>query len=146
MAHTQSKGHRRIPIHRIENQHGQYAPSFKQHLSIYKIVSELCTFSYSFSPTTESVIDRYTNPNMEINDFAIIIDSHTRGRISEQNHKLDESRAENKVKTERAKILKDMDKTRQKGWWEEISIEQMNKEQVGELKTWFEYYISKSSI
>ncbi|KAL3845248.1 hypothetical protein ACJIZ3_002651 [Penstemon smallii] len=163
MAQRQSRGRQRIPIQKIENQDSRYATFSKRRVGLYKKASELCTlcgvdigiitFSptgtppYSFfSPTMESVIDRYENPNMQPDDGAVTTDSQTKGRIAELNHRLDESRAKKEAQLERAEILEENDRTRQKEWWEEIPVEQMNQEQVKELKTWFEYFLSNSSI
>ncbi|KAL3838483.1 hypothetical protein ACJIZ3_023074 [Penstemon smallii] len=162
MANRQLKGRQKISIQRIENRDGLFASFSKRRLGVYKKASELSTlcgvdvgiiiFSPQgnphsfFSPTMKSVIDRYKNPNMQSNYYPTIIDTHTRGQISNLNHKLDDSRAEAEAEIERGKILKENDKTRQKGWWEETPVEQMNKKQARELKTWFENFLSKSSI
>ncbi|KAK4435712.1 Agamous-like MADS-box protein [Sesamum alatum] len=153
MAGRQTRGRQRIPIRLIENQDDLYATFSKRRLGLYKKASELSTlcgvdvgiimFSptdnpYSFfHPSMESVIERYRNPNQPQSDFTRIVEAHTRTRIEQLNKRLDEVQDMKEQIKERKRHLDEVDKTRPKGWWEQIPVESLNAKQVQEWKAWF---------
>ncbi|KAG8391160.1 hypothetical protein BUALT_Bualt01G0158900 [Buddleja alternifolia] len=156
MAERQSRGRQKIPIRLIANQDDLYATFSKRRLGLYKKASELCTlcgvdigiiifsptgnpFSF-FHPSMESVIDRHRNHNQQISDFARIVDAHTRGRIENLNKRLDEMLDLKEEAKKRENQLDEVDKTREKWWWEEFAVESLDKEQVKEWRAWFENF------
>ncbi|KAK4435713.1 Agamous-like MADS-box protein [Sesamum alatum] len=153
MAARQTRGRQRIPMRLIESQDDLYATFSKRRLGLYKKASELSTlcgvdigiiiFSptdnpYSFfHPSMESVVERYRNPNQPQSDVARIVEAHTRTRIEQLNQRLDEVLDMKEQIKEREKYLDEVDKTRPKGWWEQIPVESLNAQQVQEWKAWF---------
>ncbi|KAK4389018.1 Agamous-like MADS-box protein [Sesamum angolense] len=153
MAGRQTRGRQRIPMRLIQSQDGLYATFSKRRLGLYKKASELSTlcgidvgiiiFSptdnpYSFfHPSMESVIERYRNPNQPPSDLARIVEGHTRTRIVQLNKRLDEVQDMKEHVKEQEKYLDEVDKTRPKGWWEQIPVESLNAQQVQELTAWF---------
>ncbi|KAK6158552.1 hypothetical protein DH2020_005866 [Rehmannia glutinosa] len=158
MVGRQSRGRQRIPIQRIENQDDLYATFSKRRQGLYKKASELSTLCGAdvgiiiFSPTNnpfsfwhpsmESVIERYRNPNQpQIDEQDRVVEVNRRARIEHLNRQLDEVLDEKKKEQERQ--LDEIDKTREKGWWEQTPIESLNKEQVEEWTTFFQDFNSK---
>ncbi|GFP81641.1 agamous-like mads-box protein agl61 [Phtheirospermum japonicum] len=154
MAGRQSRGRQRIPMRLIESQDDLYATFSKRRRGLYKKASEISTlcdadvgliiFSptnnpFSFwHPTLESVIGRYRNPNQPLDDHTRFVEANTRDTIQYCNMRLDEVLDEKEGMKERVKMLNEANMTREKGWWEQTSIEDLNKEQVKEWKAQFE--------
>ncbi|KAL3650957.1 hypothetical protein CASFOL_007360 [Castilleja foliolosa] len=159
MARRQTRGRQRIPIRLIENQDDRYATFSKRRRGLYKKSSELSTlcdadvgliiFSptnkpFSFwHPTPESVIGRYRNPNQPLDDHARFVEANIRDRIQYYNMRLDEVLDEKEALKEQDKILNEIDMTREKGWWEQTPVENLNKDEVKEWKARFEDYNAK---
>lgn len=137
----------------IQSQDDLYASFSKRRLGLFKKAGELSTlcgadigiivfsptdnpFSF-FSPNMESVIERYINPDQPLKHSARALDAHARARIQVHNKQLDQVQ-EQKLKLKQVdEGLVEIDRTRQKGWWEETSIDSLDKEQVGEWIAWF---------
>ncbi|KAL0393893.1 UNVERIFIED_CONTAM: Agamous-like MADS-box protein [Sesamum latifolium] len=149
----QTRGRQRIPMRLIQSQDDLYATFSKRRLGLYKKASELSTlcgidvgiiiFSptdnpYSFfHPSMESVMERYRNPDQPPSDLARIVEGHTRTRIVQLNKRLDEVQDTKELIKEQEKYLDEVDKTRPKGWWEQIPVESLDAQQVQEWKAWF---------
>ncbi|KAL0312206.1 UNVERIFIED_CONTAM: Agamous-like MADS-box protein [Sesamum radiatum] len=149
----QTRGRQRIPMRLIQSQDDLYATFSKRRLGLYKKARELSTlcgidvgviiFSptdnpYSFfHPSMESVIERYRNPDQPSSDLARIVEGHTRTRIVQLNKQLDEVQDMKELIKEQEKYLNEVDKTRPKGWWEQIPVESLNAQQVQEWKACF---------
>ncbi|KAL8536858.1 hypothetical protein ACS0TY_012148 [Phlomoides rotata] len=159
MAGRQTRGRQRIPISRIQNQDDLYATFSKRRLGLYKKAGQLCTecgvdigivmFSptnipYSFfHPNMDSVVERHRNPNQPRNVYTRAIETTNRSRIEALNKSLDEILDEKEQLKEQNEYLEEIDRTREKGWWEETPIESLNKEQVKEWKDWFQAFKSQ---
>lgn len=133
----------------IQNQDDLYSSFSKRRFGLFKKGGELSTlcgadlgiivfsptdnpFSF-FSPTMESVVERYVNPDRPSKHSARAIDAYARSRIQDLNKQLD-LLLEQKLKL---KQIHEMDRTREKGWWEEASVDSLDKEQVGVWIAWF---------
>ncbi|KAK6145821.1 hypothetical protein DH2020_019690 [Rehmannia glutinosa] len=154
------KGWSKDPIQRIDSQDDLYTIFSKYHQGLYKNASELCTLCgfdvgiIIFSPTNnpfsfwhpsmESIIERYRNPDQPlISDYDRVVETNVRAKIEHLNRHLDEVLNEKEQIKDGEKQLDEIDKTREKGWWEQISLESLNKEQVKEWKTFFKTLVPK---
>ncbi|KAL8490147.1 hypothetical protein ACS0TY_025885 [Phlomoides rotata] len=155
MEGRQTRGRRRIPINRIQNQEDLCATFSKHRFSLYKKASKLCTLCgvaigiimssptnvpYSFfHPNMDTVVERYMNPNQPQDAYTRALESTTRSRIEALNKSIDEILDEKQQLKEQSERLDEIDRTRQKGWWE-TPIESLNKEQVKEWIKWFQAF------
>lgn len=130
----------------IQNQDDLYASFSKRRLGLFKKASELSTlcgadvgiivfsptdnpFSF-FSPTMDSVVDRYINPDRPLRHSAHAIDSHARARIDALNKRLDELLEQKLQLKEYQQQLDEVDDARERGWWEKTAVDDLDKEQV----------------
>lgn len=152
-AARQTRGRQRIPMRLIQNQDDLYSSFSKRRFGLFKKGGELSTlcgadlgiivfsptdnpFSF-FSPSMESVVERYVNPDRPSKHSARAIDAYARSRIQDLNKQLD-LLLEQKLKLKQIhEGLVQMDRTRDKGWWEEASVESLDKDQVGVWIAWF---------
>ncbi|XP_051121642.1 uncharacterized protein LOC127245042 [Andrographis paniculata] len=86
----------------------------------------------------ESVLEKYRNPNIPVDDYTRLIEAYTRERIKQLNQQLDEILDAKNQLMETEKRLDEMDTTRSKGWWEEIPVESLDGNQINEWIVWFE--------
>ncbi|XP_057803749.1 agamous-like MADS-box protein AGL29 [Salvia miltiorrhiza] len=153
MAARQTRGRQRIPMRLIQNQDDLYASFSKRRLGLFKKASELSTlcgadvgvivfsptdnpFSF-FSPTMDSVLDRYLHPDRPTRHSARAIDSHARARIDALNKRLDDLLDQKLRLKDYQRRLDEADQARQKAWWEETAVDGLDKEQVRQWTAWF---------
>ncbi|KAK4343533.1 hypothetical protein RND71_036627 [Anisodus tanguticus] len=154
MENTKNKGRRKIPMKKIEKQGDRYSTFSKRRTGLYKKASELITkcdvdigvtifsptgkpFSF-FHPTTDAIIYRFQNPDMQLSPSTRLVATHVRNRVNQLNSRLAE--LDTKLDTiedaaiARKKVYDQVIETRHRGWWE--SIEQLNADEVIEFEAW----------
>ncbi|XP_051151154.1 agamous-like MADS-box protein AGL62 [Andrographis paniculata] len=123
-----------------------YATFSKRRLGLYNKASELSTLCsvdvgviissprgipHSFySPSMGVVLERYLNPNMPVSGVPRFIDNHSRNQIARLNQELDEVLEMKEQLKIRDKQVDEIDRTRPKGWWEQVPIESLDANQV----------------
>ncbi|GFP98413.1 agamous-like mads-box protein agl61 [Phtheirospermum japonicum] len=154
-----SRGCQNTPIRQIEKEDNIYATFSIRRRVLYKKASELSTLCgadvgvtifpppnnpFSFwHPTMEFVIGRYRDPNRLQDDQTRIMEAEARGRVEYLNIQLDMILDEKDMVKAKERWVDEVDKTREKGWWEETPIESLNKEQVKEWNAMFQDFASK---
>ncbi|XP_051127587.1 agamous-like MADS-box protein AGL61 [Andrographis paniculata] len=161
MAGRQTRGRQRIPMKRIQNMDDLYATFSKRRQGLYKKASELSTqcgvdigviissptgHPYSFfHPRIKSVLSRYRNLTRRADFFAEVSEAHSRERIYQFNRDLNEALTTKEELKDKDKLLDEVYRTRVKGWWEQIPIDNLNGNEVSKWITWFENLIVQVS-
>ncbi|CAI9770526.1 unnamed protein product [Fraxinus pennsylvanica] len=160
MERRTSRGRRKIEIHKIENEEDRYATFSKRRVGLIKKASELCTlcdvdmgiiissptgkpFSF-FHPTMESVLNRYYHKEPS-NNSSEIFETYVRSKVNALNETLDEISEKVELEMKRAQRLNEIGEKRTvKGWWE-APVQELNREQVQQMKSMLENFINQAN-
>ncbi|KAK4344182.1 hypothetical protein RND71_037276 [Anisodus tanguticus] len=148
MENKKGKGRRKIPMRKIEKQEDRYATFSKRRKGLYKKASELVAecdvdigiilfsptgkpFSF-FHPTTDAIISRFQNSDMQLSPNTCLVAAHARNRVNQLISRLEELDTIEDAVIAQKNLYDEVIKTRQRGWWE--SIEQLNADKVTEFE------------
>ncbi|XP_059299320.1 agamous-like MADS-box protein AGL61 [Lycium ferocissimum] len=150
MVSKKTRGRQKIPMKKIEKQDDRYTTFSKRRKGLYKKASELVTecdvdiamilFSPSgkpysfFHPTTDAIVSRFQNPDMQLSGTTGIVAAHARNTVKQLNNRLEELDTIKDVAVGQTKFYDQVAETRQRGWWE--SIEQLNPDEVTKFEAW----------
>ncbi|XP_049345818.1 agamous-like MADS-box protein AGL62 [Solanum verrucosum] len=150
MADKKTKGRQKIPLEKIKKEADLKVAFSKRCSTLYTKASKIvrdCNVDigivlsspsgknqYSFvHPTTDVVIDRFVNPTMELDLGTRLVAENARNIAIQNNIRLNELDAREAVAKEKMRSLEQMDKTRDKCWWE--SVDQINAENITTFET-----------
>nr|XP_009781581.1 PREDICTED: agamous-like MADS-box protein AGL61 [Nicotiana sylvestris] len=135
---------------KIESEDDRYATFSKRRSGLYKKASELvklCNvdvgivlfsptgkpFSF-FHPTSEAIIDRFLNPNMQLSESTSLVATHARNKVNQLNNRKKVFDNIKEVASAQSLMLDNMKENGQRYWWE--SIEQFNADEVTKFEAW----------
>ncbi|XP_060190926.1 agamous-like MADS-box protein AGL61 [Lycium barbarum] len=150
MEGKQTAGRKKIPLAKIEKEADLYSTFSKRRKSLYKKASEIvreCDVDmgivlsspagkpFSFiSPTPKAVIDRFMNPTIELSEGEKLVAANARNNINQNNDRLLEFDTREKAAKNKMFSLEQMNKTRDKGWWE--SPDQFSADDMINFEIW----------
>ncbi|XP_060177733.1 agamous-like MADS-box protein AGL29 [Lycium barbarum] len=139
-----------ISMKKVEKKDDQNATFLKHRRGLYKKASKLVTecnvdigivmlsptskpFSF-FHPTTDVVVSRFLNPNMQLSESTCLVAAHARNRVNQLNNRLKELDSIEEAAIAQTILYDQVTETRQRGRWE--SIEQLNANEVTKFEAW----------
>ncbi|OIT07674.1 PREDICTED: agamous-like MADS-box protein AGL61 [Nicotiana attenuata] len=150
MEGKKTRGRQKIPMKKIESEDDRYATFSKRRSGLYKKASELvklCNvdvgivffsptgkpFSF-FHPTSEAIIDRFLNPNIQLSESTSLIAANARNKVNQLNNRKEVFDNIKEVASAQSRLLDNMKENSQRYWWE--SIEQFNADEVTKFEAW----------
>ncbi|MCD7447389.1 hypothetical protein HAX54_028461 [Datura stramonium] len=152
MESKKTRGRQKISMSKIENKNDRNVAFSKRCSNLYKKASELVTlcdvdigiilsspagkpFSF-FHPTPEAVIDRFLNPNSQLNESTRQVANQARDKVNQLNNVMSESLEVIKdIETAQTLLqLANMKENGQRNWWE--SIDQLNADELTTFEAW----------
>ncbi|XP_018634029.1 agamous-like MADS-box protein AGL62 [Nicotiana tomentosiformis] len=132
MEGKKTRERQKIPMKKIESEDDRYATFSKRRSGLYKKASELvklCNIDVGivlfsptgkpfsiFHPTSQAIIDRFLNPNMQLSETSSLVAAHARNKVNQLNNRKEVFDNIKEVASAQSLLLDNMKENGQRYW------------------------------